>query len=166
VGGLDPANVAEWAPAHVDTTTTVLSINLLLTLQRKIVQKKGRKQNTALMSVYQRQNLYELLQTQVQFGGDTGLTAGSDETVKWNGIELEALPTVPDREVYMLTLDDLAIVTGAKIKQPTWVSSIMGTNRGMSHKQGYTSFVDTLVYPVGLACKARRTSASAVGLTA
>jgi hypothetical protein len=165
-GGLAPSTVAEWKPAHVDTTTTVLSINLLLTLQRKIVQKQGRKQTTVLFSPYQRQNLYELLQSQVHFSGDSGLTAGSDETAKWNGFELEALPTMPDREVYLLTLDDLLVVTGAKIKQPTWVSSIMGTNRGMSHKQGYTSFVDTLVYPVGLACKARRTSASAVGLTA
>lgn len=165
-GHLDPANVTEWKPAHVDTTTTVLSTNLLLTLQRKIVQKQGRKQNTALFSPYQRQNLYELLQTQVHFSGDTGLSAGSDETVKWNGIELEALPTMPDREVYLLTLEDLAIVTGARIKQPTWVSSLMGTNRGMTHKQGYTSFVDTLVYPVGLATKRRRSHASARGLTA
>ena len=58
------------------------------------------------------------------------------------------------------------IVTGAKIKKPTWVSSLMGVNTGMSHKQGYTSFVDTLVYPVGLAAKNRRHSASAIGLTA
>ena len=166
VGALDPANVAEWNPAHVDTTTTVLSTNLLLTLQRKIVEKKGRKQQTALFSPYQRQNLYELLQSQVHFSGDKGLTAGSDETVTWNGIELEALPTLPDREVYLLTTDDLMVVTGAKIKQPTWVSSIMGTNTGMTHKQGFTSFVDTLVYPVGLAAKNRRHSASAVGLTA
>jgi hypothetical protein len=166
VGGLDPANVAEWAPAHVDTTTTVLSTNLLLTLQRKIVEKKGRKSQTALFSPYQRQNLYELLHSQVQYGSQRGLDVGSDETVKWNGIELEALPTLPDREVYLLTTDDLMIVTGAKIKKPTWVSSIMGTTTGMTHKQGYTSFVDTLVYPVGLAAKNRRHSASAVGLTA
>lgn len=167
VGGLSPATVPEWAPAHVDTTTTVLSTNLLLTLQRKIVEKKGRKQKTVLMSPYQRQNLYELLQTQVQFSGDRGIGAGADQLVTWNGIELEeALPTIPDREVYMLTLDDFAVVQGAKLKQPTWVSSIMGTNVGMSHKQGYTSFVDTLVYPIGLACQSRRSSAAAVGLTA
>jgi hypothetical protein len=166
VGGLAPSTVAEWAPAYVDSTTTVLSTNLLLTLQRKIVEKNGRKQQTALFSPYQRQNLYELLHTQVHYSGDTGLSAGSDETTKWNGIELEALPTLPDREVYLLTLDDLAIVTGAKIKQPTWVSSLMGVNKGMSHKQGYTSFVDTLVYPIGLACQKRRTHAAAKGLTA
>ena len=166
VGGLAPATVAEWAPAHVDTTTTVLSTNLLLTLQRKIVEKQGRKQNTALFSPYQRQNLYELLQTQVHYGSQVGLDVGSDETAKWNGIELEALPTLPDREVYMLTLDDLAIVTGARIKQPTWVSSLMGTNTGMTHKQGYTSFVDTLVYPIGLACQRRRSHSAAVSLTA
>jgi hypothetical protein len=166
VGGLAVATVPEWAPAHVDTTTTVLSTNLLLTLQRKIVEKQGRKQNTALFSPYQRQNLYELLQTQVHYGSQAGLDVGSDETAKWNGIELEALPTLPDREVYMLTLEDLAIVTGARIKQPTWVSSLMGTNTGMTHKQGYTSFVDTLVYPIGLACQRRRSHSAAVGLTA
>lgn len=166
VGGLSPSTVAEWKPAHVDTTTTVLSTNLLLTLQRKIVEKKGRKQQTALFSPYQRQNLYELLQTQVHFSSDRGLTAGSDETTTWNGIELEALPTLPDREVYLLTTDDLMIVTGSRIKKPTWVSSLMGTTTGLTHKQGFTSFVDTLVYPVGLAAKNRRHSACAKGLTA
>ena len=77
------------------------------------------------------------------------------------GTEREDGTRTPD-----LTLEDLAIVTGARIKQPTWVSSLMGTNTGMTHKQGYTSFVDTLVYPIGLACQRRRSHAAATGLTA
>ena len=166
-GGLDPDTAGEgfWKPAHVDSTTTVLSLNLLLTLQRKIVQKRGSRSQTALFSLYQRQNFYELLQSQVHFGGDN-VSAGAEQDSTWNGIGLESLPTVPDREVYMLTLEDLAIVTGAKIKQPTWVSSIAGNNQGMIWKQGYTSFVDSLVYPVGLATRRRNTHACARGLTA
>lgn len=165
-GGLDPDNAGEefWKPAHVDSTTTSLSLNLLLTLQRKVNQKVGKPNGYVLMGLYQQANLYELLQNQARFTTDQ-LAAGNVEGVKWNQMELDALPEVPDREVYFLTLDDLAIVQGAKITQPSWMSSFQGANTAMLWKQGSTSFVDALVYPIGLAMKRRNGGASAIALT-
>jgi hypothetical protein len=166
-GTLDPQNAGQefWAPAHVDTTTTVLSLNLLLTLQRKVNQKTGSRGGTFVMGLYQKQNFYELLQNQVRFSGDN-VAAGNDDTEKWNKQEIVDLPEVPDREVYYLTLSDLALVTGAKIKKPTWVSSLQGANQAMLWSQGTTRFVDALTYPVGLAMSRRNGLAAAIGLTA
>jgi hypothetical protein len=166
-GTLDPQNAGQefWSPAHVDTTTTVLSLNLLLTLQRKVNQKVGKRSGTLAMGLYQKQNFYELLQNQVRFSQDS-VSAGNDEVERWNKQEIVDLPEIPDREVYYLTLEDLALVTGAKIKKPTWVSSLQGSNQAMLWAQGSTRFVDALTYPVGLAMKRRNSHAAAIGLTA
>jgi hypothetical protein len=166
-GTLDPDTAGQefWQPAHVDTTTTVLSLNLLLTLQRKVNQKVGSRSGTLVMGLYQKQNFYELLQNQVRFSSDS-VKAGNDQTETWNGGPIVDLPEVPDREVYYLTLSDLALVTGAKIKKPTWVSSLQGANQAMLWAQGSTRFVDALTYPVGLAMSRRNSHAAAIGLTA
>jgi hypothetical protein len=166
-GTLDPDTAGQefWKPAHVDTTTTVLSLNLLLTLQRKVNQKVGKRSGTFVMGLYQKQNFYELLQNQVRFDRDS-VSAGNDQNESWNGQPIVDLPEVPDREVYYLTLSDLALVTGAKIKKPTWVSALQGANQAMLWAQGSTRFVDALTYPVGLACQRRNSHASAIGLTA
>lgn len=166
-GTLDPDTAGQefWKPAHVDTTTTVLSLNLLLTLQRKVNQKVGSRSGTLVMGLYQKQNFYELLQNQVRFTSDK-VAAGNDQTETWNGGPIIDLPEVPDREVYYLTLEDLALVTGAKIKKPTWVSSLQGANQAMLWAQGSTRFVDALTYPVGLAMSRRNSGAAAIGLTA
>jgi hypothetical protein len=166
-GTLDPQNAGQefWAPAHVDTTTTVLSLNLLLTLQRKVNQKTGKRGGTFVMGLYQKQNFYELLQNQVRFGSDQ-VSAGNDQNESWNGQPLLDLPEIPDREVYYLTLSDLALVTGAKVKKPTWMSAVQGSNQAMLWSQGTTAFVDALTYPVGLACRRRNSHAAAIGLTA
>lgn len=166
-GTLDPDTAGQefWKPSHVDTTTTVLSLNLLLTLQRKVNQKVGSRSGTLVMGLYQKQNFYELLQNQVRFTSDK-VAAGNDQTETWNGGPIIDLPEVPDREVYYLTLDDLALVTGAKIKKPTWVSSLQGANQAMLWAQGSTRFVDALTYPVGLAMSRRNSGAAAIGLTA
>lgn len=166
-GTINPATAGNeyWKPAHVDTSTTVLSLNLLLTLQRKVNQKTGSRGGTLVMGLYQKQNFYELLQNQVRFASDS-VSAGNDETEKWNKQEIVDLPEVPDREVYYLTLSDLALVTGAKIRQPTWVSSLQGSNQAMLWSQGSTQFVDALTYPVGLATSRRNSHAAAIGLTA
>ena len=166
-GGLDPdtAGVGFWQPAHVDTTTTVLSLNLLLTLQRKVNQKTGKRNGTMVFSLYQKQNFYELLQNQVRFSQDT-VRAGNDDKEFWGSQEILDLPEVPDREVYLLSFDDLALVTGAKIKKPTWASTLQGSNTAMLYSQGTTAFKDTLVFPVGLATRRRQAHACARGLTA
>ena len=168
VGGLDPDNAGEsfWKPAHVDTTTTVLSLDLLLTMQRKVQQKGGKPQTRVLSSLKQQASFYSLLQSQVRFQGEMKVGAGAVNRTVWNGLEWEAMNAIPDQEVYFLTPEDLAVVTGARFKQPTWVSSLQGANQGLIWKQGNTSFVDAIAYPVALALKRRNRAAAAIGLTA
>jgi hypothetical protein len=140
LGTLNPSTAGEefWAAAHLDTTTTVLSLDLLLTMQRKVMQKGGAAQTYVCTSLKQQANFYSLLQNQVRFAGEMKLGAGNVGGVVWNGLEVEGLNAIPNRELYFLTLDDFHVVTGAKFSKPTWVSDIAGNNTGMIWKQGNT----------------------------
>ncbi|MGH2761384.1 MAG: hypothetical protein ACRDLD_02190 [Thermoleophilaceae bacterium] len=164
VGTIDPASVGQWVPAHVDTATTLVSLDLLLTLQRKVFQKTGKWPTYVTTSPYQAAQLYSQFQSQVRFSDDK-TAAGNAHGFKWNGMEIAVDPDIPDRELYMLTLSDFFVVTGGKFGKPTWASEVQGASRGMLYKQGFTSFVDALTYPCQLAAKRRSSHASAIGLT-
>ena len=164
IGGLDPDTAGEsfWKPASIGTETT-LSLNGILNLQRA-TQMQSKGANFLLTSLKQRQALYELLQNQVRFGTDK-VSAGGVESVTWNGLEIMAAVAIPDREMYLLNLADLAIVTGAKITAPKFASDIQGTSRGLQWRQGYSSFVDGVFYPCQLAAKRRNGFAANISLT-
>lgn len=168
VGGLDPDTAGEefWQPAYVDSSTTAVSTSLLLTMQRKVHQKTGSKPGFFLTSLLQQASLYDQVQNQVRFSGEGSLNTGNPSSFGWNGMEVMAIPDVPDRELYLLTLEDLALVTGAKYSQPTWVSTISGNTTGLVWNTGTTNFVDAVCYPVGLAISRRNGGAAAIGLTA
>lgn len=167
VGGLDPDNAGEgfWKPAAVNSTDTTLTLSALLTLQRATHQLAGKKSSFVLTSLKQIQVIYELLQSQVRFDSDS-VSAGGVESTKWNGTEIMAIPAVYDRELYVLNLDDFAIVTGKNIKKPRWFSELQGTKRGMQWNVGSTNLVDAVVYPVQLAIKRRNSHAAFTNLTA
>lgn len=164
VGTIDPSSVPEWKPAHVDTTTTVVSLDLLLTLQRKVYQKTGKWPTYVTTSPKQCADLYALYQNQVRFPGDN-VSAGNVDSFTWNGLSINCDPDIPNRELYMLTLEDFLIITGAKFSKPTWASDIEGSGGQLRWKQGNTSFVDAIVYPIQLGIKRRNSHAAAVGLT-
>lgn len=167
-GGLDPQNAGEefWAPAHVDTATTVLSLDLLLTLQQAVLQNGGETPTYVLTSLKQQRNFFSLLQNQARFQGSAKLGSGEVGGTEWNGLSFNGVNEVPDRELYFLTLEDFHIVTGAKIKKPTFHSDLQGANKGMIWSVGTTAFVDAVAYPAGLAMSRRNRSAAAIGLTA
>lgn len=167
VGGLDPQNAGQefWAPAKVDTTTTVFSLDLVLDLQRSVFQKTGKYMTYVLTSLKQQQNLYSLLQNQVRYQGELKLGAGNVGSTVWNQMEINAMPDVPDREWYCLTIEDFCLVTGS-IKKPTWASDIEGSGGRLRWNQGNTNFVDGVVYPFQVALKRRNSHAAAIGLTA
>lgn len=167
-GGLDPQNAGEewWAPAAVDTTTTVLSLDLLLTLQQAVLQNGGERQTYVLSSLKQQRNFFSLLQNQARFQGSASLGSGEVQGTEWNGLNFNGVNEVPDREVYFLTLEDFHIVTGSRITKPTFVSDLQGANRGLIWSAGTTAFKDAVVYPAGLAMSRRNRSAAAIGLTA
>lgn len=166
VGGLDPDTAGEefWKPASVDTSTTTFSLDLALDLQRATHQKTGRAASYILTSLKQQANFYSLLQNQVRFTGETKLGAGKVGGLTWNGMEINAVPDVPDREWYVLNLDDFRIVTGS-ITKPTWASDLEGSGGRLRWGQGTTSFKDGVVYPWQLAITRRNGLAAAIGLT-
>ena len=172
LGGLDPDVAGEefWKPALVDTTTTVLSLDLLLNMQRAIHQKTGRGARKdglyVLTSLKQEAAFYSLLQNQVRFAGDGSLSAGGVEGPKWNGLEFNGVPDILDTDLYMLNLKDFVKITGKGITKPTWVSDIEGSGGRLRWGAGTTAFNDAVVSPWQLGMKRRNGSAAAVGLTA
>jgi hypothetical protein len=166
VGSIDGATVPEWNPAHVDTTTTLVSLDLLLSMQSDVFQQSGEFPTYVTTSPKQMKELYQLAQTQVRFESDSSTAAGNAHSFKWNGLTIEVDPQIPDRELYMLTLDDFFVVTGGKFDKPTWASDMQGANTGLLYTQGGTSFKDSLFYFCELGVKRRNRAAAAVGLTA
>jgi hypothetical protein len=166
VGAIDGASVSEWNPARVDTSTTLVSLDLLLSMQQDVFQESGEFPTYVTTSPKQMKELYQLAQTQVRFGSDTSTAAGAAHSFTWNGLSIEVDPQIPDRELYMLTVEDFFVVTGGKFDKPTWASDMQGANTGLLYTQGGTSFKDSLFYFCELGVKRRNRSAAAVGLTA
>lgn len=165
VGAIDGSTSTFWNPAEVDSTSTLIDLDLLLRLNRRVARKTGNGNTYVLTSLKQLDNIYALLQSQVRFTGDKGLGAGGSESVQWRGMDINAFPQVPEQVLYFLTIDDLELVFG-KYDKPTWASDIEGSNKGSVWKVGFTSFADAIVYPLGLAARRRNSHAAATALTA
>lgn len=164
VGAIDASTNTFWNPAEVDTTSTLIDLDLLLRLNRRVTRKAGRNSTFHLTSLKQLDNVYSFLQSQVRFTGDKELGAGASETVKWRGMEIHAFPQVPENVYYTFFLDHLEMVLGAYDK-PTWASDVAGNNKGQVWAAGTTHFDDAIVYATGLAARRRNAGAAAVGLT-
>ncbi len=165
LGGLNPATAGQefWSAAARDTTTSVLSLDLLLGFQRAVRQNGG--QHTAIWTgLKQRQNLYSLIQNQVRFSGDGDLSAGGDQKVKWNDSELDAFADILDTDLYFLSLADLIRIGAPGYEKPKWASDIEGSNTGSLWKQGSTKFVDGIVWFTNFGAHRRNTHAAATAL--
>lgn len=164
VGGVDPADEPKWKPAMVDSSTTTIDMDLLLTLTRK-VRRVGGNGAFLLTSLLQLDNVYQLLQQQVRFSGDRELGAGGSEQVRWRGNVFHAFPQVPENFLFLASekLQEFEIVLG-KFTKPTWMSDIMGANRAGVWNPGTTHFDDTVMYALGLAVRRRNTLAAATHL--
>ena len=165
-GGLNPSTAGQewWKGALVDTTTTTFSLDLALGLQTASLQNGGDEAGQQVWTSYkQRQRFYALLQNQITFSGDGDLAAGTVRP-RWNGAEVQAFQDILDTDWFMLNLKDLVKVTAPGFEQPRWASDIEGSGGSLRWKQGYTSFVDGVVYPVQLGARRRNTMAAALAL--
>lgn len=167
VGGLNPANAGEefWAAAKRDTSTSVLSLDLMLSLSGQVRQRTGKPETDVWTGIKQGTNFYSLLQNQVRFTGDTATTAGSVQTTKWNGMTVEQFPDILDSDMYFLTLADLVRI-GASFDTPTWASDIGGQSGNLHWAQGTTRFKDAVCLPLQVGLRRRNSHAAATGLTA
>jgi hypothetical protein len=169
VGGINPSTAGQefWKAAQRDTSTTVLSLDLLLSLQRNVLQQSGQYYTDVWTSYKQQANLYSLLQNQVRYTGDLAIGAGAVDQVTWNNNKISAYPDILDSDLYVLTLSDFVRVHGS-IDSPTWLSDVFAGGGGQKFQwaQGATNGVDAVVYPYQVGLQRRNTSAGATGLTA
>jgi hypothetical protein len=171
LGGINPATAGEgfWKAALVDSTTSSLSLDLMVNAQRAVYQKRGDWMTDVVTSPKQAANFYLLLQNQVRFGGDTGLSAGNVGDAQkgnaWNGNGITVIPDIVDKEMYFLTLADFCRITGS-IKQPTWTSDLEGAGGNVRWGQGTTAFNEGLVFPLQVGVQRRNTQAALTNLVA
>ena len=168
VGGLNPSTAGQefWQAASRDTSTTVFSLDLALNLQRFARQNGAQADKLRIWtSIKQETNLYSLLQNQVRFNGDGNLAAGSATTPTWNGGPVEAFTDILDTDWFQIDLGALVKVTaGNGFDKPRWASDVQGSSQGAIWKQGATSFVDAVVYPLQVGLRRRNTLAAATAL--
>jgi len=165
LGGINPTTTGKkYWKSYVDTSTTVLSLDLILNLRRKVRMKVPNGADTLITSLKQEQALYLLLQNQVRYGSDSSISTGNSDSVSWAGLNILALQDVRDAHVFVTTMGDFVRATG-DIKEPTWVSDIEGAGGDLRWAQGKTNFVNALVFPFNVGMQRRNGSAAATALT-
>jgi hypothetical protein len=166
LGGLNPATAGQefWQAAARDTTTTVFSLDLVLNLQQAVMQKSGKNFTNVWTGLKQQRNFYSLLQNQVRFAGEMKMGAGEIDKPTWNNMVVDARPAFLDSDWWTLTLEDFQLITGS-IDKPTWASDMFGSTAPLNWRQGYTSGVDAVAYPMQVGLQRRNTQAGATGLT-
>jgi hypothetical protein len=170
-GGINPASAGEsfWKPALVDSTTTSFSIDLALNLQRAAWQKTGDVMSYVITSGKQLSNFYSLLQNQVRFNGDRGLSAGgigNMDGLTWNNVGVNAWQQIVDKEWYHVgSKDDLVRIVG-NYDKPTWTSEIEGGGEGLRWGQGTTAFNEGLVMGLQVGTQRRNSLSAATNLVA
>lgn len=166
LGGINPTTAGKkYWKSYVDTSTTVLSLDLILNLRRKVRMKVGDSGADSLItSLKQEQALYLLLQNQVRYGSDNGISAGNSSAVSWAGMNILALQDIRDAHLFVTTMGDFVRATG-DIKEPTWVSDIEGAGGDLRWAQGKTNFVNALVFPFNVGMQRRNGSSAATALT-
>jgi hypothetical protein len=152
-GGVDPATYSWWKAANVDTSTTTLSLEAMLTQEQKINQR-GAKADFVLTGLKQSRKFYALLQNQVRFAGDAGIGrdgVGAQDIPKWNGLEIHRHPDCYDEDMYFGAFKHLFVVATAK---PSWQSDVTG-GEILSWIQGTDSYGAKLTYRFNLGSNRR-----------
>lgn len=162
LGGINPATQPSWAAANVDSTAQTLSLGLIYTAQRKVQQKVGKIPTQLVVGLKQAQNLYSLIQAQVRFSSDKGLTAGAVQDVGFNNMEVLQVPDVRNEDLYVLTLDDLLLLTAG---EPYWVNKVEGAGGPLRWAQGTDAYVSKITYRANLGARRRNSHAALTGLT-
>jgi hypothetical protein len=143
----------------------VLSLDLILSLSQRVLQKTGKQFTDTVTGFKQQNNFYSLLQNQVRFAGDMKLGAGNSGGVTWGNTKVDAYAAVLDTDWFCLTFDDLIRVTG-DITKPTWYSTLAGMTQGAIPTLGSTALGDQLVFAYQVGTRRRKSQAAATALSA
>lgn len=159
--GLTVAGEPTWAAAGEDTTSQALTLSLMLQQDQKIHQKTGSKADFVLTGLKQERKFYELLQQQVRYASDSGLNAGSQDSVKWKGMEFICDPDCQDEYMYFGQLKHLFVVATDK---PYWQNKVTGGNI-LDWVQGTDAYGAKLTYRINLATNRRNAFSKLTALT-
>ena len=129
------------------------------------MQKSAKYMTDVWTGLKQQSAFYSLLQNQVRFQGEMNLGAGKVGGLVWNNIVVNGYPDILDSDWFCLTLTDFVKITGS-ITKPTWASDLEGDGGKLRWRQGFTDFVDGVVYPFQIGIQRRNTHAAATALTA
>ena len=159
LGGINPTTETSWKPT-VNSTSTTLTLDVLLSLQRGTYQKTGVNGDMLIFSPLQRQNFYSLLQQQERFVNGR-LGAGAVEDTVWNGMKVIAHPDAKNGRVYVISKKNLFILCSGK---PYWQSQVTG-GKALDWIQGEDSYGGKLTYRIQLGTNKRNAHAAVTGLT-
>lgn len=154
----------QWQAAKVDSTTTALTLPAMLAADVAVKQKGGVSPTDVITSFKQLYKFYDLLQSQVRFTSDS-VSAGSYESVQWNGKTIQGHQQCPDRLMFFLNVNDLLFVTGKNGAH--WLGETHGGLGGpLQYVPNTTAFSGTLGYLCNLGTRRRNTTAALTALTA
>lgn len=161
-GTLTTATEPTWAAANADSTAQALTVSLMLQQDQAVHQVTGNVPNILVTGLRQERKFYEQLQTQVRFGSDSAISAGSVDTPKWRGMEIVSDPDCPDTDMYFGQKEHVFLV--ADSKGPFWQNSITGGDT-LAWIQGTASYGAKLAYHLNLASDQRNAFARLSGLS-
>lgn len=122
LGKLAVATERQWK-STVNATEQPLTLSLLLQAKQKIKQRRGKAPTFMLTGLKQNRKFYEALQQQVHYTSDSGITAGSDETVKFDNMEIWAEPDCKDEELYLGHYEHFFMLA---LDKPYWQNKVTG----------------------------------------
>lgn len=160
LGGITVASQGSWKAANVDSTVQALTLPLVYDQIRLIKQKTGVKPDTIWSGFKQNERLYQLLQTQVRYAGDTGLATGNT-AVSVGGVPVEENFDIKDEEMYFLTMKNLFICATDK---PYWQNAVTG-GEILAWIQGTDSYGAKITYRIQPVTNRRNAHAALLGLT-
>jgi hypothetical protein len=168
VGGINPSTAGQefWKAAQRDTSTTVLSLDLLLTLQQNVLQQSGSYFTDVWTSTSSSATSTRCSRTRSATPGIWQMGAGNVEA----DLEQQQDPGVPGHPRLRPLghhAPDFVRVHGSIDSAHLAVGRVR-QRRGQEFQwaQGATNGVDAIVYPYQVGLQRRNTSAGATALTA
>jgi len=150
LGKLSPETERQWK-ATVNSTSQPLTLSALLQGKQKIKQRKGKAPSFLLTGLKQQRKFYEALQQQVHYSSDSGVSAGSDDTVKFDGMEIWADPDCPDEDLYLGHYDHFFMLA---LDKPYWQNKVTG-GEILVWVQNTDEYVSKLTYRCNLGVNRR-----------
>lgn len=150
LGKLAPGTERQWK-ATVNSTSQPLTLSALLQGKQKIKQKRGKNPTFLLTGLKQERKFYEALQQQVHYTSDSGISAGSSDTVKFDNMDIWADADCPDEDLYLGHYDHFFMLA---LDKPYWQNKVTG-GEILVWKQGTDEYVSKLTYRCNLGVNRR-----------